>query len=93
MPDDLAALAEKGLLVTEVMGMHTANPISGDFSLGVNGFLLKHGRKTTPVKGMAISGNIMELFNNVMAVGNDLRFYGTIGSPSLLIKTMDVSGQ
>jgi PmbA protein len=75
------------------MGMHTANPISGDFSVGAAGFLIEDGRVTAPVKGIAIAGNILELFRGVEGVGNDLRLYGTVGSPSLRIAALDVSGE
>jgi PmbA protein len=94
--DTLAELAEgigRGLLVTSVMGMHTANPISGDFSVGAAGFLIENGIVTMPVKGVAIAGNIMELFRNVERVGNDLRFFGAVGAPSLRISSLDVSGE
>jgi len=91
-PADMIASVEKGFLVNEVMGMHTANPITGDFSLGVTGFLIKNGKKTTPVKGLALAGNIITLFKNVLQVGNDLRFYGKVGSPTLLIESMEISG-
>lgn len=91
-PDDLTSQVDKGLFVNEVMGIHTANPISGDFSVGANGFLIKNGKKTVPVKGIAISGNIMTLFNRVSGVGSDLRFFGSTGSPSLLIEEMNISG-
>ena len=83
---------ERGLLVTDVMGMHTANPISGDFSVGAAGFLIERGEVTAPVKGIAISGNILELFRSVEGVGDDLRFFGGVGSPSLRIAALDVSG-
>jgi PmbA protein len=89
----LAAGIGRGLLVTSVMGMHTANPISGDFSVGAAGFLIEQGVVTAPVKGVAIAGNIMELFRRVEGVGNDLRFFGAVGSPSLLISELDVSGE
>jgi PmbA protein len=91
-PVDMIAAVEKGFLVNEVMGMHTANPITGDFSLGVSGFLIKNGKKITPVKGMALAGNIITLFRNVLQVGSDLRFYGKVGAPTLLIESMEVSG-
>ena len=42
------------------MGIHTANPISGDFSLGAAGFWAERGRSVHPVKGIAISGNILD---------------------------------
>jgi PmbA protein len=38
-----------------------------------------------------MSGNILDLFKKIDAVGDDLRFYGNIGSPSLLIGSMDIS--
>ena len=71
----------------------TANPISGDFSVGAAGFLIEQGRATVPVKGIAIAGNILEIFRNVEMVGNDLRFFGAVGSPSLRIAALDVSGE
>ncbi|WP_298439117.1 TldD/PmbA family protein [Geobacter sp.] len=91
--DGLRAGIGRGMLVTDVMGMHTANPISGDFSVGAAGFLVEDGRITRPVKGVAIAGNILDLFRGVEAVGNDLRFYGTVGAPSLRIAALDVSGE
>lgn len=83
---------DRGVLLTTVMGMHTANPISGDFSVGAAGFLIEKGEVTSPVKGIAIAGNILDLFKNVELVGNDLRFFGAVGSPSLRISSLDVSG-
>jgi PmbA protein len=82
----------KGLLITDVMGIHTANPISGDFSVGASGFLVENGVVAYPVKEIALAGNIIELFAAVEMVGNDLRFYGSVGSPSLRIAELDVSG-
>lgn len=83
---------DRGMLITDVMGMHTANPISGDFSVGAAGYLIEGGAVVAPVKGVAISGNIIDLFRNVDMVGNDLRFFGAVGAPSLRISSLDVSG-
>lgn len=92
-PAELLQGIERGVLVTEVMGMHTANPISGDFSVGAAGFLIEQGAVAFPVKGIAIAGNIVELFRGVELVGNDLRFFGAVGAPSLRIGSLDVSGE
>jgi PmbA protein len=89
---DLLEGIDRGVLITSVMGMHTANPISGDFSVGAAGFLIERGLTTVPVKGIAIAGNILEIFRNVEMVGNDLRFFGLVGAPSLRISALDVSG-
>ncbi len=81
----------RGLLISEAMGVHTADPVSGDFSIGVSGLWIENGEITYPVKEAIMSGNVLELFNRVERVGNDLRMFGKIGSPSLLIGEMDIS--
>ncbi len=83
---------DRGVLLTGVMGMHTANPISGDFSVGATGIYIDHGGLSFPVKGIAIAGNILDMFSNVVVVGDDIRFYGGVGSPSLKIGALDISG-
>ncbi len=90
--DQLVAQIDEGLLITEVMGLHTADPISGEFSLGAAGFWLKGGQKAYPVRGAAFSGNLIDLFARVVQVGADLRFLGRVGSPSLIIQGLDVAG-
>jgi PmbA protein len=88
---DVYSQLTEGVIIEELMGTHTANPITGDFSLGAVGHLVKKGNKT-PFKGVIFSGNIFELLNSVKEVGSDLRFYGTCGSPSLLIQGIKISG-
>lgn len=89
--NNLLQSVPKALLVLETMGMHTANPVSGDFSIGVSGLWIENGTPSYPVKEAVISGNILNLFNKIDRVGDDLRFYGNIGSPCLLIGDMDIS--
>lgn len=92
-PEDLIGSLDRGLYVTEVMGMHTANPISGDFSVGATGFWIERGRKAYPVREITIAGNILDFMEHVEAVGSDLRFSGRIGSPSLLVKDISIGGK
>ena len=91
-PDDLVSSLEEGLMVTDLIGLHTADPISGDFSVGAAGVWLKRGEAVFPVKGVAISGNIMDLFHNVDGTGTDLAFYGKTGAPSLRVSNLHVAG-
>jgi PmbA protein len=91
--EGLIASIDKGLFITEVMGMHTANPISGDFSVGAVGFWIEKGRKTYPVREITVAGNILDLMKNIDVVGSDIRFSGRIGSPSLLIKELSIGGK
>jgi PmbA protein len=92
---DLPKLMEnlsQGMVVEEVMGLHTVDPISGDFSLGCSGDWIDRGEKVHPVKSIAIAGNLFELFRKVIGVGEDLKFFGGVGSPSLLVKELLISG-
>ena len=83
----------RGLMVTSVMGLHTANPISGDFSLGAAGFLIQEGKIARPVRGITIAGNLIDLLSKVTLVGSDLRMYGSTGAPTLLVDGISVSGE
>ncbi len=89
--DAMFASIGEGLYIIEAMGMHTANPISGHFSIGVSGTWIERGKPAYPVKEAVISGELLTFLGNVMAVGDDLRFYGNIGSPTLHIGPTDIS--
>lgn len=90
--EDLLGDITTGLYVTDVMGMHTANPISGDFSVGAAGIWIENGKLTKAVRGVAIAGNIIDLMKEIEGVGNDLTFFGGKGSPTLRISKMTISG-
>lgn len=92
-PEHMRAGIENGLYVTEVMGMHTANPISGDFSVGAAGIMIEKGEFTYPVRGATIAGNMTGFLQNIDAVGADLRFYGAKGAPSLRLKNLSIAGE
>lgn len=70
--EDILKLAQNGILVTGFNGGN-CNPVTGDFSFGIEGFAFSKGRITHPVREMLITGNIMELWNNLLAAGNDAR--------------------
>ncbi|TAN39393.1 MAG: TldD/PmbA family protein [Nitrospirae bacterium] len=90
-PADLYSLAGSGLHIYDAMGVHTANPVTGDFSVGVTGIWFENGLAKYPVKEAVLSGNILDLFGKAEALGSDLRFYGNIGAPSLIITDLDIS--
>lgn len=91
--EEILQATPKGLLVTEIMGAHMANPISGDFSVGATGFWLEKGKKAYPVREITIAGNILDLMKNIDAVGSDLRFSGRIGCPTLRVKELSIGGK
>ncbi len=88
---DVANTFQDGIIIEELMGAHTANPITGDFSLGAVGYLCRQGERV-PFKGVMFSGNIFELLKSVKGVGNDLIFYGMFGSPTLFVEGLRISG-
>ncbi len=89
---ELLKSIDKGIYITDVMGVHTSNPITGDFSLGSMGFWIENGEKTFPVKGIAIAGNLLELFSEVAGLGEDMKFLGGLGAPSMVVEALNVSG-
>jgi PmbA protein len=90
--EDLLGAYEEVFLVLDLMGLHTVDPISGDFSLGASGIIFIRGKKERAVKGVVIGGNMQELLKKLVGVGEDLRMYGHVGSPSLLIEAITVGG-
>ena len=90
--EDLCAGIKKGALITDLMGVHTANPVTGDFSLGASGFLIEEGRITRPISGFAVAGNILGLLGKVEALGNDFRFFGSTGAPSARVSELSIGG-
>lgn len=70
--NDILKLTGNGILVTGFNGGN-CNPVTGDFSFGIEGFAFSRGRITHPVREMLITGNIVELWNNLTAAGTDAR--------------------
>lgn len=89
---DLYAELGDGIAIQDVIGMHTANPITGDFSVGASGYRIHGGKRGGPIRGFAISGNLHHVLSSVQSVGSDLKFYGPVGAPSVCISSIDVGG-
>ena len=92
-PEVLWGDIERGLYVTEVMGMHTANPISGDFSLGATGIMIEKGKLTYPVRGVTIAGNLFDFLRDIEGIGSNLRFFGATGSPTVRVRSLSIGGE
>lgn len=67
---EIMGLCGSGILVTDFNGGN-CNAATGDFSYGVEGLLFENGKVTAPICNMLITGNIVELWNNLIAAGND----------------------
>ncbi len=92
-PQSLISSIDRGFYITEVMGMHTANPVSGDFSLGAAGIMIEKGQLTNAVRGVTIAGNLIDFLQDIEAVGNDLRFFGGRAAPTIKLKALSIGGE
>ncbi|MDQ5815845.1 MAG: TldD/PmbA family protein [Actinomycetota bacterium] len=94
--DELLQGAGKVLLVQDFHGVHSgANPVSGDFSVGVTGMLLDGGEIVQPVKEVTIAAPMLEILSNIRAVADDRRwlpFGGSFGGATTLVSEMTVGG-
>jgi PmbA protein len=68
--NDLIALPERCLLITTLEGAAGCNPLSGDISIGVQGFWIENGQRQQPVDSVTIAGNFFDLLNSIRARGN-----------------------
>lgn len=67
---DILDLCGSGILVTDFNGGN-CNSATGDFSYGVSGFLFENGKITSPIDSMLITGNMTDLWSNLLASGSD----------------------
>ncbi len=91
--DELLARAEGGVLIMDVSGVHSgANPISGEFSVGATGQRIAGGELGEPLREMTIASTLPEMLSGITGVGDDLRFFSSVGTPSILIGEMTLAG-
>jgi PmbA protein len=91
-PEAILARVERGFYMDD-QGSYGFNPTTGDYSYQAQGFWVEKGVKAFPVEGVTVAGNSLDMLRNVAAVGDDLRFLGSVASPTLLIAELTVSGE
>lgn len=91
--EEMVKTPEEVILITDAMGIHTVNPISGEFSIGISGIYYVDGKKVSPITGMTVAGNMKELLKGITEVGADQKWLGNVCSPSVLVKELTVSGE
>jgi PmbA protein len=94
-PEQILAQVGDGLLVQSVSGVHSGvNPVSGDFSVGAEGVLIKGGELAGPVRELTIASTIQRMLTGVIAVGNDLeRLPSSAAGLTLAIADVSMSGE
>ncbi len=89
--DALVAGVSNGILVTGFNGGN-CNSTTGDFSYGVEGFLIENGRLTQPITEMNVTGNMLRLWSSLVETGNDPRLTSSWRIPTLVFDDVDFSG-
>ena len=87
--EELLATFPEAIVVTELIG-HGVNSVTGDYSRGAAGFLLRNGEIVSPVAEITIASNLIEMFAN-MDPGSDLELRRGIDAPTVLIPEMTVA--
>ena len=90
--EELAAVYDDCFCVTELMGLHTVDSVSGAFSLAARGPYRKHG-VFRPVSAVTIAGNLCDFLHKIIEVGGDLRFYDRFGGCTMVVDDIAVAGK
>ena len=86
--------ASDGIYINDVSGLNSGiDATSLNFSLPCQGYLIKDGKKDKAISMIIMAGNLLDLFNNVKAVGSDLHVGTGFVTPSLLVKKLAISGK
>ena len=89
-PEQLMADIAEGLYVTEMMGS-SINGLTGDYSRGAAGFMIRGGQIAEPVAEITIAGNLKEIFLN-LTPASDLEFKRGTDAPTLRLDGMTLAG-
>ena len=92
--DELVAGVDHGMLVQSMNGLHSGvNPMSGDFSVGVEGLMVRDGGLAEPVREATVASTLQRLLLDVAAVGGELEWTpGGTGAAALVIPGVTLSG-
>ena len=82
----------KGLLITDMIGFGV-NQITGDYSRGAAGFWIENGEISYPVEEITIAGNLIDMYKNIICIGNDVDKRGNILTGSVMIDKMVIAGK
>jgi PmbA protein len=89
--DEIIEETERGLLVTELMGMGF-NPVTGDYSRGAAGLWIEGGEIVHPVEEITIASSFDDMMQGIDRVASQLIWLGSVASPALRIGRMTVAG-
>ncbi len=81
----------RGLLITELIGFGV-NMVTGDYSRGVTGFWVENGEIQYPVEEITVAGNLEEMYQQFLEIGNDVDVRRNIRTGSIMLENMTIGG-
>ena len=93
-PDELFRAFPEALYVQSVSGVHSGtNPVSGDFSVGAEGLIVRDGSFAEPVREVTVASTLLRMLLEIAGIGSDLVWLpGGAAGLTLLIGEMSISG-
>ena len=93
-PEEILRIAGDGIYVQSVSGLHSGtNPVSGDFSVGAEGLVVRDGAFAEPVREITIASTLQRILLDVAEIGGDLTWLpGSAAGLTLVISEMQMSG-
>ena len=88
----MLAKLDKGIVVTSLMG-DGVNNVTGDYSRGETGFWVENGQIQYPINEFTVAGNLKDMYQNIVAIGNDLETRSNIQCGSILIENISIAGR
>jgi len=91
---DLYSVFPKAIEIVQLSGMHSGcNTISGDFSMGAQGFFYENGEIKYPIHNFTVSGNFFQLLTHILELAHDIKFnFSSFGAPAILVEKLSISG-
>ena len=92
--DAVLAVVGEGLFIQSMTGVHSGvNPISGDFSVGAEGLMIRDGKLAEPVREITVASTLQRMLQSLVAVGADVEWLpGIAAGQTLAIGDMQLSG-
>lgn len=91
--DEMISDIKTGVLVDQVLGGGQSNILAGEFSVNIDlGYLVENGEIVGRVKDCMIAGNVFEVFNNIIAIGDKAEWHGSTKVPPFYFRALNIAG-
>ena len=91
--EDMIKDMKKGILVDQVLGGGQSNVLAGEFSVNIDlGYLVENGEIVGRVKDCMVAGNVFDIFNNIVALGDKSDWHGSLRVPPFYFRSVNLAG-